>query len=246
MFLCVGYCKTSSPNRLRPSLHRSFFFLLKLWFERSNGGVFGLTLPSVPGRGRIWWWYPGLVWPSVYGYRSDMDHWLGSCCIFCLHFSHHIRFRPWDAPVTDVICYLGTLEESRWTLKKKKEETIAANTIMDSWGSTLRTFIPDIFFLKTVTGWTPICLRLRSSCPLLNARCLSRVGRISRILWDSSTRSDLLQRRRASAKSDPLRYFFFIFYKTKGLQRFLVCCLFVILSWLTLGLRGFYETQRRY
>lgn len=146
MFLCVGYCKTSSPNRLRPSLHRSFFFLLKLWFERSNGGVFGLTLPSVPGRGRIWWWYPGLVWPSVYGYRSDMHHWLGSCCIFCLHFSHHIRFRPWDAPVTDVICYLGTLEESRWTLKKKKEETIAANTIMDSWGSTLRTFIPDIFF----------------------------------------------------------------------------------------------------
>lgn len=185
-----------------------FFLLLKLWFERSNGGVFGLTLPSVPGRGRIWWRYPGLVWPSVYGYRSDMHHWLGSCCIFCLHFSHHIRFRPWDAPVTDVICYLGTLEESSWTLKKKKEETIAANTIMDSWGSTLRTFIPDIFFKDCVTGRTPICLRLRSSCPLLNARCLSRVGRISRILWGSSTRSDLLQRRRASAKSDPLRYFF--------------------------------------
>lgn len=200
-----NFFSKSSAAKSSPQI---FFFLLKLWFERSNGGVFGLTLPSVPGRGRIWWRYPGLVWPSVYGYRSDMHHWLGFCCIFCLHFSHHIRFRPWDAPVTDVICYLGTLEESSWTLKKKKEETIAANTIMDSWGSTLRTFIPDIFFKDCVTGRTPICLRLRSSCPLPNARCLSRVGRISRILWDSSTRSDLLQRRRASAKSDPLRYFF--------------------------------------
>lgn len=36
------------------------------------------------------------------------------------------------------------------------------------------------------------------------------------------------------------------FYNTESLQRFLVCCLFVILGWLTLGLRGFYETQRRY
>lgn len=47
-------------------------------------------------------------------------------------------------------------------------------------------------------------------------------------------------------KIRPPQVYIFFFYKTKGLQRFLVCCLFVILSWLTLGLRGFYETQRRY
>lgn len=51
-----------------------------------------------------------------------------------------------------------------------------------------------------------VCLHSPSSYPLQSARYLSRAGRISRILWGSSTRSDPSLRKRASARSGHQRY----------------------------------------
>lgn len=162
---------------LGPSLHCGVV-IVKLSYVISNDGV--SDWPCPPSQVGEWWREDSPAWPGPL-LVDDVKTLICSVVGFMHSFSKQImnRHRDWDGLSVKWFIIFGKLKDHnghRGSSPRRKLLEI----IMDCWAQVgaflLHNILKDYFSVNTP------CLHSLSSSPLLNARFLSRVGRISRIL----------------------------------------------------------------